>query len=200
MPVMRRRLTAALLGGAVLACILGALIIGGKLGLATSTPHKPLATPTPTVQPVSTQTVPPKHHQRVVLSADFVSFVDNVCREFAAGRSGQIANNLMYYQYNTEAYYGPFDLSGGQFALPSNISSWMGTRVRCVRLAEPYAGHGVLATRGWNQTGGWGILDLDIAPGRSQWRINDFTFGSRAQVMGAFFANDPASVGYRAKV
>ena len=190
---MRRQVTAAAIGTLVVVVV----IVGVIIGLGSKGSASPSATPVPTVGPVSTQTGPGHRHQAVRLDASLRQFVRGVCLDFAQGRSQPLENNLMYYQYNTEIYYSPFNLGDGSWALPTQLGSWMGSHVRCIRIGEPFSGHAVLATRGWSKPGGWGIIDLDVPPGKTGWRLNDFTFGSRQQVMGAFFANDHQSEAYR---
>jgi len=196
MPAMRRRATAAGLGGFIVAVLLVGVLAAKGLAPGSG----PTPTPVITVVPVSTPTKPVNHHH-VTLTADFKRFVHEVCAAFQRGDASFLETHLEFYQYNTEVYYSPFNLSSGFWALPGQLQPWTGGgSVRCVRMAEPYSIHGVLVTRGWSLDGGWGIIDMDIPPGRTSFRLNDFEFGSKAQVMGAFYGSNPESLPYRSRV
>jgi len=191
---MRRRATILLTAGLVLVVAV-AIGFGLNLGSKSSNP-----TPTP-VPPVSTPT-PSGNHHPVRLNPVYAAFVKRMCQAFRYRQAAVLEHNLPYYQYNVEVYWSPFNLSAGSWAPVTVFSQWLaGKNVRCVRLsASDGHRHGVLVTRGWGMYGGWGIIDLDIPPGRTGWRMNDFTFGTRQQVLGAFYGNEHRSVRFTAKL
>jgi hypothetical protein len=193
---VRRQLTAAAIGGIIVAFVVVGILVGH--GMMQSSPKKPTPTPVGTIPPVSTPTKPVIHHA-VHLDPSYAAFVKKICTAFQSRNASFIENSLMYYQYNTEIYSGPFNLGLGSFKPVTSMEPWLQAgNVRCFRVGQSVLGHGNLATKGWSFEGGWAILDLDKRG--KNWHINDFTFGTRAQVMGAFFGNDAASVAYGARV
>lgn len=158
----------------------------------TSKTAQPLPTP-PTAHKTPAPSTPTPH--RVALSSGYRRFIHSVCHGFATRNAQSIVNDLPYYQYNQGVYNGTFNRGEGQMGSTSLIGQWLsGGRVRCVRFAPSQAGHGVLVARGWPVDGGWGLVEFDKF--NNAWKINDFTFGRRGQVMHAFFSTVPASVIY----
>lgn len=181
---MRRPLILAILGVALLAAVLVMVFV--SQGRRTSTN----IVPTPTATPVVLPTQPPIHG-RVTLAPEYRTFLKKVCGAFKRHRAGAIGSVLLQYKYNYGVYWGDFNFGQGHFANNSLLDTWLARgHPYCVRVAPSFQNHGVLVTAGWAQGGGWSILDLDKLNG---WRIDDFTFGSRARVLGAFFSNDRLS-------
>jgi hypothetical protein len=140
----------------------------------------------------------------VHLPGDYKAFVSAVCRAITRHDPVPLENDLIRYQFNTGVYWGGFNRAEGTVGNADLVGAWLGSgNQQCVRVAAPYLGHGVMASRGWSdpstsQYGTWALFDLDKQNGA--WKINDETFGSYAQVMGSFFANWQRSVEYPAGV
>jgi hypothetical protein len=101
-----------------------------------------------------------------------------------------VTNLLPYFQYNSGLRYGMLGDGAGQSTDPSSMQTWMrGAHIRCTYMTAGIAGHGVLLSRGWNFPGGWGLIEADQYP--NGWRINDFTFGSRASLYRAMETDNP---------
>lgn len=156
------------------------------------------AAPTVTPSPPATATSPPATPSPtpVTFNHTYLSFVHTICHALATRNAGTISNNLAHYQYNSGVRYGQLGDGEGQTGDPSILTTWLSHPVRCVDLTPSLAGHGSALTSGWPQPGGWGIIEFDTFNG--QWRINDFTFGTRHDLYRALANVQRPVVSYRA--
>jgi hypothetical protein len=114
-----------------------------------------------------------------VVGRPFATFLSLICRAFSSRDAGTVINSLPYYQYNSGLRYGMLGDGEGHTADPSLMRSWLaGSNVRCVAFTPGVAGHGTVLTSGWKVPAIWSLVELDIFNGH--WKINDFTFGTRA--------------------
>ena len=141
---------------------------------------RPKATRVPTAAPTPVVTV----------GSSYAAFIDASCHAFAAGDTNTISNELPYYQYNSGLRYGTLGDGEGQTGDPSLLGTWLqGGTVRCQYFTPDVAGHGTLLTSGWQQPGGWSLIELDTFNGA--WKINDFTFGDCASLYRAMQTSQP---------
>lgn len=150
---------------------------GGPAG-PTATAAKAAATPTATLAPV------------VAVSSSYRSFVGSLCGAFRRRDAGAVSSMLMRYEYNSGLRYGNFGDGEGQTGDPSLLNTWLAnSNVRCRYFTPDVVGHGTLLTQGWDQTGGWGLIEMDVING--DWKINDFTFGSYSTLWWAMHSAHP---------
>jgi len=151
-------------------------------------PH-PRATPVPTRSNSTGPSSPPPPPASPP-SSPYLAFLSATCRAFASGDAATISNELPYYQYNSGVRYGSLGDGEGQTGDPSLLGTWLqGGTVRCEYYTPDIAGHGTFLASGWNQPGGWSLIELDIFNGA--WKINDFTFGSRGALYQAMQTSQP---------
>lgn len=147
---------------------------------ATRASVHPAATTAPAVAPTPAPTA----------SAGYTGFLASMCHAFSASDAATITNDLPYYQYNSGVRYGSLGDGEGQTGDPSILGTWLqGANVRCQFYTPDEAGHGTLLTSGWNQPGGWSLIEVDTFNGA--WKINDFTFGDRAALYHAMQTSQP---------
>lgn len=173
----------------------GCGVLSGPTPTSTPVPTKPIPTP-----PVAHVTPTPSRPQplHIALPPSYRSFIDRMCHAVRTRNATPLINSLEYYQYNSDIYYGTFDRSEGQHAAPTELQTWLnGGSERCVRFGPALHGHADLVTKGWSFDGGWCILDLDKLGG--VWKINDFTFGRRGQVLYALYSNNPEDIPYNGR-
>lgn len=195
-PMVRYRVAMVLTGVALVltAC-------APSFGSSSKPTPRPTASPTHVVStpPVAHKTPVPSRptHRHIALMPDYRAFIGEICQAIAAHNATPLINNLEYYQYNSGVYYATFNRSEGQTAPagPQILTTWLSSgSEHCVQFAPSFGGHAVLATAGWTFDGGWCILDLDKMSG--VWKIDDFTFGGKGQVLYALSSNNPEVIPY----
>jgi hypothetical protein len=123
-------------------------------------------------------------------TAGYSAFLATTCHALATASAATISGELPYYQYNSGLRYGTLGDGEGQTGDPGLLSTWLqGSSVRCQFYTPDVAGHGTLLTSGWNQPGGWSLIELDTFGGA--WKINDFTFGDRSALYRAMQTSQP---------
>ncbi|MBV9279828.1 MAG: hypothetical protein JOZ41_07085 [Chloroflexi bacterium] len=178
-----RRLALPLLAVALTAC-------GSQ---STPPPPPRTVTSTPTTRPVPPTRPPPTPvpTPTVTVSKSFAAFRDRLCGAFARNDASAAINLLPYYQYNDGVRYGYLGDGEGQSGDPNLLRTWLaGTRVRCLFFTPDVAGHALLLTNGWPLPhGSWNLIEADTFNGT--WKINDFTFGTRAALYRAMQVMQP---------
>lgn len=172
----------------LVAALLLAILLAGCATTASST-----STPTPTslstVAP--TQTVPvPSPTPTVVVGKRYASFLHIVCSALASGNAKQIIDLLPYYQYNSGLRYGTLNGGEGQTGSPSLMDTWLASaRPHCVSFTPGVMGHGTVLTVGWKTPAPASIVEFDMFNGH--WKVNDFTFATRAALERAMHVSSP---------
>lgn len=164
-------------------------VLAGCSSLAGST----TATPTPTTAPpaaAATRGPGPAPTPTVTIGRPYGTFLHTLCSAFAARNAGTVINLLPYFAYNSGLRYGMLGDGEGQTGDPSLMRSWLAqAHPHCVSFTPGYNAHGTVLTVGWQAPGPVALLDLDIFNGH--WKINDFTFGSRAALSTAMRTSFP---------
>jgi hypothetical protein len=157
---------------------------------ATSAPG---AIQSPTPLTVSTQ-APSTPVRAVAMSGSYRAFLRTVCAALSARDSATLRSELPYFQYNSGLRYGVLGDGEGQTADPGALNAWLASsHVRCTYFTPDVAGHGTLLASGWKRAPGqWSLLELDTFGG--SWKVNDFTFGSRAALYAAMQTSHPIGV------
>ncbi len=183
--------------------VLSVVVLDGCGVPGSSSPPPPTPVPTrPVGTPVVAHRTPvpirrPRLH--LPMTPAYRSFLNAVCGALSRHDSTTIVNSLPFYQYNSGVYYGTFNKSEGALVGTGIVGQWLsGGREHCFRYTPPIAGHGIAATSGWTFDGGWCLLEFDIFP--NGWKIDDFTFGTRGQVLHAFFSTVPESFVFHGRV
>jgi hypothetical protein len=118
-----------------------------------------------------------------------------MCNALAHRDATTLRNELPYYQYNSGLRYGTLTDGEGTGGDPALFSAWLsGGNVRCALVTPDSAGHGTALTGVWGGAPGpWGLIEMDTYNGA--WKINDFTFGTRAELVAAMKnASEPVVV------
>lgn len=173
-----------------LCCLLLAVGLAGCGGSSASPTATPAASPTntkATAAPAPAPTATPVH-----LSGDYATFLSTLCRAFVRRDANAVANLLPHYEYNDGVRYGHLGDGEGSTGDPSILSTWLASsHVRCRLITPDVAGHGTLLAGTWsNAPGRWALIEADIYNGHD-WRINDFTFGRRAELYAAMQTSHP---------
>lgn len=178
-----------------LVAVVFATTLAGCGASAAQPAPTPSTVPLPT-RPVATARPQPQPTRVVTVDREFKRFANGTCRALRAGNASAIISELPYYKYNNGVYYGNFGQGGGQTSDPSLVRTWMSTsHVSCQYTDTGKNAHGVMLTSGWSASGGaWALIETDIFGGH--WKINDFTFGRRADLYRAMLTSSPV-VSYR---
>jgi hypothetical protein len=188
---------------AVLLMLVLALVLSacGPTGSGASAKPTPEVTATSALQPTRTQgpvveptQLPPTPVRVVAISGSYKEFLRTVCAALSSRDTTTLRGALPYFQYNSGLRYGVLGDGEGQTTDPSALATWLASsRVRCSYFTPDVAGHGTLLASGWIQAPGrWSLIELDTFAG--SWKMNDFTFGSRADLYAAMQTSHPVAV------
>jgi hypothetical protein len=137
-------------------------------------------TPTPTEAPPTARATAARPSPTAVhVDPGYASFVRGLCSALSSRNGSTVGSDLMDYQYNSGLRWGMLGDGEGHTSDPSLLNTWLAQAgPKCTAYSAGTAGHGVVMAVGWSQPGPASLIELDTISGT--WKINDFTFGSRA--------------------
>jgi len=157
--------------------------------IAVGTPGSSASTPIPAATAPGSFNGPPLNGPAHVAGI-YGDFLRGLCQALTSKNAGAVTFLLPHYQYNSGLRFGQLGDGEGQTGDPGLMNDWLSkSAVRCVLYTPEASGHGTLMTNGWNQPGGWSLIDLDTFNGK--WKINDFTFGSQKPLYAAMHVAGP---------